>query len=119
MLPEGVIKVFTVLNSEKATLIYSRASAYGFRALNHLALHPARPIPANKIAETAGVPPHFLAKILQQLARAGLLKSYRGPRGGFLLGRASEEITLLDIVDGPRGGHAVQALCRWIGPVLG
>ncbi len=80
-------------------MIYSQASEYGFRALTHLALHPGQPIPAKEIAGAAAVPPHFLAKILQQLARAGMLKSYRGPTGGFLLARAPEEITLLDIVD--------------------
>ncbi len=84
-------------------MIYSQASEYGFRALTHLALHPGEPIKANEIAGAAAVPPHFLAKILQQLARAGLLKSYRGPTGGFLLARAPEEITLLDIVDALEG----------------
>ncbi len=85
-------------------MIYSQASEYGFRALTHLALGSAgQPIPANRIAEAAGIPPHFLAKILQQLARAGMLKSSRGPTGGFLLNRAPEKITLLDIVDALEG----------------
>ncbi len=80
-------------------MIYSQASEYGFRALTHLALHPGSAVRANTIAEALETPRHFLAKILQQLARNGLLKSYRGPTGGFVLGRAPEDITLLDIVD--------------------
>ncbi len=80
-------------------MIYSQASEYGFRALTHLALHPGSAVRANTIAEALATPPHFLAKILQKLARNGLLKSYRGPTGGFVLGRAPEDITLLDIVD--------------------
>ena len=84
-------------------MIYSQASEYGFRALTHLALHPGSAVRAHTIAEALATPPHFLAKILQKLARNGLLKSYRGPTGGFVLAKAPEDITLLDIVDALEG----------------
>jgi Rrf2 family protein len=40
-----------------------------------------------------------LASVLQKLARAGLVKSYKGPKGGFYLARPPERITLYDIVE--------------------
>ena len=49
------------------------------------------------IAEAAGVPAPFLSKVLGRLADRGLLRSRRGRRGGFVLGRPASEITLADI----------------------
>ena len=51
-----------------------------------------------RIAAEEEIPQHFLAKILQQLVREGLLRSSKGPRGGFALRVPAEEIRLLDIV---------------------
>jgi Rrf2 family protein len=51
------------------------------------------------IAEAEDIPAHFLAKILQQLARKGLLRSSKGPTGGFALRVDAEDIRLLDIVE--------------------
>ena len=51
------------------------------------------------IAATEGIPTHFLAKILQQLARKGLLRSSKGPTGGFALRAPADEVRLLDIVE--------------------
>ena len=50
-----------------------------------------------EIAEAAGVPAPFLSKVLGRLADRGLLRSRRGRRGGFVLGRPASEITLADI----------------------
>lgn len=50
-----------------------------------------------EIAEAAGVPAPFLSKVLGRLADRGLLRSRRGRRGGFVLGRPAAEITLADI----------------------
>ncbi|NIR44438.1 MAG: Rrf2 family transcriptional regulator [Gemmatimonadetes bacterium] len=84
-------------------MIYSQASEYAFRALIELAGHRDGPIPAARLAEAAQIPQYFLAKILQQLARQGMLRSYRGPRGGFTLARGPEEISLLGVVDALEG----------------
>ena len=59
---------------------------------------------AKNIAEAEQIPGHFLAKILQQLARRGYLRSSKGPTGGFSLKKAPEKISLFEIalaVDGP------------------
>ena len=52
-----------------------------------------------KIAEDEDIPLHFLAKILQQLARKGILRSSKGPTGGFALQVGPEDVRLLDIVE--------------------
>jgi Rrf2 family protein len=58
--------------------------------------HPVR---AHEIAETLALPANYLAKILQTLARAGVLESERGRRGGFRLARDPSEIRLIDVVE--------------------
>lgn len=70
-----------------------------------LALLPGETaLPAARLAEFHGVPPAYLAKQLQALARAGIAESVPGARGGYRLARPADEITLLDVVhavDGP------------------
>jgi Rrf2 family transcriptional regulator, iron-sulfur cluster assembly transcription factor len=80
-------------------MIYSRSSEYAIRAFVHLAQTPdGKYAMVKTIAEQEDIPLHFLAKILQQLARKGLLRSSKGPSGGFALRTAPHEIRLLDIV---------------------
>ena len=81
-------------------MIYSRSSEYAIRAFVHLAQTPdGKYAMVKTIAEQEDIPPHFLAKILQQLVRKGLLRSSKGPTGGFALRAAAHEIRLLDIVE--------------------
>ncbi|HWQ54444.1 MAG TPA: Rrf2 family transcriptional regulator [Bryobacteraceae bacterium] len=81
-------------------MIYSRSTEYAIRALIPLAQVPdGRYTMVKTIAEQESIPTHFLAKILQQLARKGLLKSSKGPLGGFQLNVPAENISLLDIVE--------------------
>jgi Rrf2 family protein len=68
---------------------------------------PDQALPAAKLAEFHGVPPAYLAKHLQALARAGLTESVAGPRGGYRLARPAAEITLLDVVDAVEGTDPV------------
>lgn len=58
---------------------------------------PAR-LPARRLAEYHDIPEPYLVKSLQALARAGLVESVPGPRGGFRLSRPPAEITVLDAV---------------------
>ncbi len=60
-------------------------------------------LPASRLAEFHGVPGAYLAKHLQALARAGIVTSTQGPRGGYRLARRPADITLLDIVDAIEG----------------
>lgn len=81
-------------------MIYSRSAEYAIRAFVHLADVPAGKYAMVKnIAEECEIPTHFLAKILQQMARKGFLRSSKGPTGGFSLRRPADEINLLELVD--------------------
>src|SRR5687768_17337878 len=62
------------------------------------------PIKAEHLAGVQGIPLKYLLGILTDLRRSRLVRSQRGPEGGFLLGRPADEISLADIfrsVDGP------------------
>ena len=81
-------------------MIYSRSAEYAIRALVCLAAVPdGKYAMVKNIAEQEDIPSHFLAKILQQLARKGLLRSSKGPTGGFALRVDPKEIRLVDIVE--------------------
>ena len=82
------------------SLLFSRRCDYALQAVLYVALRDeGRFTTIRELTGALDIPYHFLAKILQDLSRKGLLKSHKGPRGGFGLGSRAEEITLLDIVD--------------------
>jgi Rrf2 family protein len=85
----------------------SRASSYAIHALVYIALRKdGLPLTSRVIAAACGIPERFLLKLLQPLASRGILRSARGPGGGFVMQRAASEVTLLDVietVDGPIG----------------
>ncbi len=60
-------------------------------------------VPAKSVAATLGASEHHLYKVLQRLVRAGILRSVRGPGGGFSLARPAREITLMEIYEGVEG----------------
>lgn len=74
-------------------------------AMKHLAEHSAEGSHSAKdVAEAFGIPPEALAKILQRLAKAGLLQSQHGIRGGYTLARAAHTISAFEVIqaiDGP------------------
>ncbi len=83
----------------------SRKADYAIRAMVDLAFQPkgAR-IAIHDIAERQEIPYTFLPRIIPDLVKGGLLKSYRGANGGIVLARSPEEITILRIIettDGP------------------
>ena len=77
----------------------SRTSEYALRAAIQLGRCPERSLTTREIAESSGVPPSYLAKVLGALSRAELVVAQRGPNGGYVLGHPPEETTLLDIVN--------------------
>ncbi len=60
-------------------------------------------INVNSLAEEMGASRNHLAKVLQQLVKHGYLKSVRGPSGGFILSKPSEEISVLEIYEAIEG----------------
>ena len=83
----------------------TRKSEYGLRGLLYLARNSQkRAVLASEVSSSQNIPPSFLNKIFQKLARAGILKSYRGQRGGFALAKRPKEITLrriVEVLEGP------------------
>ena len=80
---------------------------YGLRAVVYLAMSSnTRPISINTIAEDEKVSSEFLEQIFFKLKKAGLIRSIRGPGGGFALNKKPVEITVKDILDavGETGG---------------
>jgi Rrf2 family protein len=73
---------------------------WGVHACALLAVLPAdAALPAARLAEYHGVPSAYLAKHLQALARAEVLETVKGPRGGYRLSRPPTQITVLDVVE--------------------
>lgn len=103
----------------------SEAATLALHTLALLAARPGQIMSTHKIASRLDASEAHLAKVLQRLARMGLVRSIRGARGGFILGRDPEEVTLLEAyeaIDGPLRpstclmGHRV---CRDHGCILG
>ena len=77
---------------------------WGVHACTVLAvIPPPGALPAAKLAEYHGVPAAYMAKHLQALARAGILETVKGPRGGYRLARVPNDITVLEIVEAIEG----------------
>jgi len=80
-------------------MILSRTSQYAIQALIFVATRPrGEPVLNRTMAEYLRVPPAYLAKILQQLCRAGLLHSARGRQGGFFLEAGGEKTDLMSVI---------------------
>lgn len=82
----------------------TRKGDYAIRGIVYLAGQPLDKISLlSDIAAAVDVPQTFLAKIFQQFSKSGIVKSYRGTGGGFMLARAPERITLLEVVEAVEG----------------
>ena len=83
----------------------SKKADYALMAMKHLAIRPdAASASAREIAEQYDIPVELMAKVLQSLARRGLVTSLQGTRGGYRLARPTVQITVADIIqaiDGP------------------
>lgn len=78
--------------------VFSQTTEYALRAMAWLALSPDKLVPTTALAEKTKVPPHYLAKVLQQLSSAELIRGRRGVRGGYQLNRPADKISLIDVV---------------------
>ena len=82
----------------------TRKGDYAIRGIIYLASQPLDKISLlSDIAAAVDVPQTFLAKIFQQFSKSGIVKSYRGTGGGFLLARPPEQISLLSVVEAVEG----------------
>jgi Rrf2 family protein len=83
----------------------SQRARYAMRALLHIVEHGEdRPIQVAELAEQQAIPRKFLEQIMTDLKKLGILKSQRGPGGGYCLSRPPEQIMFSEIIraiDGP------------------
>ena len=91
--------------SKSHMLRLTKKADYGLMALKYLAEQTGGSAHSAKdIAEAYHIPPQLLAKILQTLAKAGLLVSHAGTNGGYALARSATEISAFEVIraiDGP------------------
>jgi Rrf2 family protein len=81
-------------------VVISLTAEYALRAMLHLATHDAQDAAhtVGQIAAETQVPAGYLAKVLQSLSRAGLIKSQRGLGGGFRLVKPASDTTIYEVV---------------------
>lgn len=79
-------------------MFLSKSCIYGIRAAIYIASVKGNQFTSiREIADTLDISFHFLTKILQTLTQNGIMSSYRGPKGGIMLARNADSITLFDV----------------------
>jgi Rrf2 family protein len=88
----------------KGVLKFSTALSMAFHALAVMAARPSRYFPTGQLAKTISASEGHLAKVMRRLVQSGLVRSVRGPGGGFMLARPASRVSLLQIysaIEGP------------------
>ncbi len=81
-------------------MIYTKTGEYAIRAVLFLARQPKEKlIMSSEIAKSEDIPAHYLAKILQQMAKFGYVESFKGRGGGFRISDFALNSSILDIVE--------------------
>ena len=78
--------------------LISRKTDYAIRAICFIAEAKGRMVSVTELVRELKIPRPFLRSILQILNRKGILKSFKGPEGGFRLARPAEEILVADLI---------------------
>jgi Rrf2 family protein len=80
-------------------LRFTKRADYGLMAIHYIAIHDdLGAVNAKRIAEEFAIPQELLAKILQRLAKQGLIVSHNGPKGGYVLTRRPAEVTIGEVI---------------------
>jgi Rrf2 family protein len=88
-------------------MLLTRRACYGLIAAKHLAEHASEgSFSANDLAEFYRLPHEALAKILQRLATAGLLRSHHGMKGGYTLARGPRAVSVFDVIKASEGSRS-------------
>lgn len=86
----------------------SMKSRYGLRALIDLAIHSRdEQVALGNVAERNGISPQYLEQVFAALRRAGIVKSIKGPQGGYLLNHPAEKITVAEILEALDGTYHI------------
>lgn len=78
--------------------LITRDTDYAIRALGFITKYKNKIVPASQLVRVLKIPRPFLRKLLQRLNREGILKSYKGSGGGFLLAKPPNKINITDLI---------------------
>lgn len=82
----------------------TRASSYALQAVHYIATQKTTdPVASHIIAEKRKIPDRFLLKVLKPLVSARVLRSIKGPNGGYTLNKKPQDITMLEILEAVDG----------------
>lgn len=82
-----------------------KSAAYALHALMYMVRHDTQlPATTATIAKSEGIPPHYLAKIFQQLTKARFVKAVKNKNRGYVFTRPPEDISLLELFEAIEGG---------------
>lgn len=85
-------------------MLFTRGADYALRGMVYLARQPNdKLVMASEIAAAEGIPEYFFSKIFQNMAKSGLINSFRGSNGGFALAKSPEKITIRDMIEALEG----------------
>src|SRR5262245_16447242 len=88
------------LHRVEASMHLTRASSYAISALVYMAKQKGNPpVASHTVAKATHSPERFLLKVLKPLASRGVLRSLRGPHGGYQLAKPAQEISILEVVE--------------------
>lgn len=87
-----------MVHEQEPPVVISTTAEYALRAIVDLAYNSGQSRTTQQIAAATRVPTGYLAKILQDLAKAGLVRSQRGLYGGFILNRSPDVLTVYDVL---------------------
>jgi len=84
---------------------FSKPTEYAIRAMVYLSIHSSeeKKLGIRQIASELGFPEHYLGKVLQDLAKKQVIKSAKGPHGGFYIDEKDMDISLLSLIDAIEG----------------
>ena len=82
----------------------TRSAAYALHAMMYMVRHTTQlPVTTATVAKAEGVPSNYLAKIFQQLVKAGFVKAVRGRKKGYTFAKSPEQITILELLETVEG----------------
>lgn len=77
----------------------NKSTKFALYSIFELSKNPQKILAASEIAQKYGISEHHVAKVLQQLAKIGMIHSIRGINGGFQIAKNPKELTMLDVVE--------------------
>ena len=82
----------------------TRSAAYALHAMMYMVRHTTQlPVTTATVAKAEGVPSNYLAKIFQQLVKAGFVKAVRGKKKGYTFATPPEQVTVLELLEAVEG----------------